>query len=72
MVDLRLALDFGWLVWVVGAHLEVEPEAASLVEALVRTDEQFEVEEVIRIGEFGGAGLGQVELVQVWKVNWVK
>lgn len=67
VIDLGLALDLGRFMGIAGAHLEVEPETTAFVEALVRTDDELEVEQVIGVRELGRAGLGQVQFVEIWK-----
>lgn len=46
-------------------HLEVEHEPTPFVESLVRADDQLEVEQIVRIGEFRGARLGQIQLIDI-------
>ena len=43
---------------------EVEPP--SPVESLVRRDDQVELQEVVGVGEVGGASLGELQLVDVF------
>ena len=48
-------------------NLEREGELSAAVESLVRLDDQLEVEEVVRVGELGPAGLRQLQLVDVFR-----
>lgn len=54
-----------WLIHCT-THLEVEHEPTTFVESFVRADDQLEVEQIIRIGEFRGARLGQIQLIDVY------
>lgn len=65
VIDFGLTLDLRRFMRIAGAHLEVEPEAAALVEALIRTDDELEVQQVIGVRELGRAGLGQVQFVEI-------
>lgn len=66
MVHFRLALDLRRLMRIVGADLKTELELATAIIALVGTDEQLEVEQVIGIGKAGGAGARKIQLVDVF------
>ena len=65
MVHLGDALHLGRLVRVARANLEAEAEPAPPVEALVRGDDQLEVEQVVRVCELSATGLGQLQLGDV-------
>lgn len=49
MIDHRLTLHLGGVMRVTLAHLKTEHKLPALVEALIRTDNQLEVEEVVWI-----------------------
>lgn len=47
MINHCLTLHLGRVVWVTLSHLKTEYKLATLIEALIRTDNQLEVEEVV-------------------------
>lgn len=51
MVDLLCALDFWRVVWEILVDLEVKFEAAALVHTLVGVNCEFEVENIVWVGE---------------------
>lgn len=47
MINHCLTLHLGRVMWVTLSHLKTEYKLATLVEALIRTDNQLEVEKVV-------------------------
>lgn len=65
VIDHCVALDLGRFVRVVWTYAKAEHEASVSVEALVGANDQFEIQQIVRIWELHLTGLGQVQLVDV-------